>query len=133
VIKKIILLSFMLILSLPAQAYWAAEEEIEAPDVSYVSPRNDSEVDLSQAENLVFSWRPAPYPRGGRECFKFRLFKGFSNEIILTQQLDPQTTTFQVSRDYFQDGQLYTWQVQQRDDWSHVWSHPVTWSFTVKK
>lgn len=103
------------------------------PLVRYVSPRNDSEVNLKAKESLTFSWKGSPIPGGGRSAYKFTLYKEFSYEVIAEEKLHPNVTTTEVPVEKFENGSIYSWQVKQRDEKTRKWNSDCRWSFKVIK
>jgi len=102
------------------------------PEVSYITPKADSEVDLTGKEDLVFRWKPTPIPSGDRQYYKFTLFKGFGYDLIFSKKLGPQIFLIKIPSEMFEDGETYTWQVKQRG-WGGDWSRNLRWSFRVRK
>lgn len=103
------------------------------PSVSYLTPDNQSTIDLTGEESMIFTWRPVPAPAGGVQNYRFRVYKGFSYGAIFQKELDPRTWSVEVPSSIFEDGQIYTWRVQQRDAQTLAWSRYDTWSFKVVK
>ena len=103
------------------------------PKVRYIEPKSESVVDLSGEESLVFKWKRMPRPGGGRDAFKLEVFKGYGYDRIINETLDEDIDAVEVPSEMFEDSQLYTWQVRQRDRSTGVWSMDDRWSFTVKK
>lgn len=103
------------------------------PKVSYAEPKDQSTVDLTGKTVLTFKWNPVPAPAGGREAFRFKIYKGYSYDVVVSQEIDHRTFSVDIPSDKFVNGQKYTWRVQQRDGQTMSWSLYDTWSFTVKK
>jgi hypothetical protein len=101
--------------------------------VQYLEPESQAVVDLKGQEALTFAWKKTPIPGGGRQNYKFILYKGRGYDAIESQVLDYDVYSIDIPSDKFEDGQVYTWCVKQRDDTTHVWSLYDTWAFTVKK
>ena len=112
---------------------YAGDDRFRVPRVAYVEPQDQSTVDLTKSNIMTFRWNPVPAPAGGREAFRFKVFKGWSYDSIVSQEIDSRTFSVDVPADKFEDGQLYTWRVQQRDSSNMIWSLYDTWSFKVKK
>lgn len=103
------------------------------PRVAYLEPANDTVIDLSGKKTLTFSWKQQPMPGGGREGFRFRLYKGFDYALIFKEELARDTLSIDVPTDKFEDGGTYSWNVEQRDSAGMLWSLHDTWSFRVTK
>jgi hypothetical protein len=103
------------------------------PRVAYIEPRNQSVVDLTGKDSLKFRWNNVPIPAGGVECYRFKLYKGYDYDIILSRRLDRGIFEIDVPSSVFEDKATYTWRVQQRDANSMSWSRYDTWSFTIIK
>jgi hypothetical protein len=124
---------FMLFAAFPAWAQHARYYSATTPQPSYISPKNQSVVDLTGKDALTFKWDMVPIPGGGRDSYKFTLYKEFGNDVILSKTLAPDVYSIDVPADMFEDGGQYTWQVRQRDDNTMNWSLPERWSFRVVK
>ncbi|MDD3904900.1 MAG: hypothetical protein PHS46_00025 [Candidatus Omnitrophica bacterium] len=89
--NKAIFLSGIIIatiaLSLTSNAY-AIDDRLEVPRVAYDEPKDQSVIDLSQENKLTFKWNMVPMPAGGREVFRFRVYKGFSYDVLVSEDLD---------------------------------------------
>ena len=109
------------------------DPRLKTPRVAYVEPKDGAVVDLSGKPVLTFKWSPVPMPAGGREAFRFKIYKGFSYEVVFSQDVDHRTFSTDVPADKFTSGQTYTWRVQQRDASSMIWGLYDTWSFQVNK
>ena len=103
------------------------------PRVAYTQPRNQSIVDLTGKESLKFAWNKVPMASGGVECYRFKLYKGYDYNIIITKKLDRGIFEVNIPASVFEDGSVYTWKVQQRDSNSMNWSLYDKWSFKVVK
>ena len=106
------------------------------PDVRYLLPANDHEVDLTGKDSLTFKWLALPKPGGGRKLYRFELFRGAEEAYnrIYHVDLRRDVTTIDVPADMFEDGMMYTWRVKQQDAASSVWSRAGDrWRFTVIK
>lgn len=112
---------------------YSRENRFAVPRVAYGEPKDQSTVDLTGKENLTFTWSQVPIPSGGREAFRFKLYKGFSYDRIISQDLGSRTFSIDVPSDKFVNAQTYTWRVEQRDGRSMIWSLYDTWSFKVIK
>lgn len=135
--RKISLLTVSIILATTVCA-WAPGSEasvrgtgIKTPRVNYISPTNESKIDLTGKEYLAFSWKPTPIPSGGRKAYRFSLFKGYEYDTVFDQELDPQTTSIDIPCSILEDNETYTWRVKQRDGGG--WSPDLRWSFEAKK
>ena len=132
--KKIICLIIIGgILGAASGLLFAQSEKTRVPRVAYLSPERDSTVDLTGKNSLVLQWKNQPAPGGGREAFRFRLYKGFDYNAIVSQDLKQDVFSVEVPADKFEDGATYSWHVQQRDASSMSWSLFDTWTFTVSK
>jgi hypothetical protein len=133
-IKKVaIAIIISALIAVAGNAYARQDPQLNVPRVSYNSPKDQSTVDLTGKKTLTFSWNVVPTPSGGRESFRFKLYKGFDYGSIVSQNLDNRTFSIDVPADNFVDGQTYTWRVQQRGSNSMTWSLYDTWSFKVVK
>ena len=106
------------------------------PEVLYLLPRNDHDVDFTGKETLHFEWKSLPKPGGGREAYRFELFEGAEDAYnrIYNAELRPDVYSIEIPVDKFKDGMQYTWRVKQRDATSSVWSRQGDrWRFTVIK
>lgn len=103
------------------------------PKVAYVQPRNQSVVDLTKRDSLKFTWNIVPMASGGVECYRFKLYKGYEYDILVTKTLDRGVFQIDIPASVFEDGATYTWKVQQRDSRSMNWSLYDKWSFKVVK
>ena len=112
---------------------FAQSEKTRVPRVAYLSPERDSTVDLTGKNSMVFQWKNQPTPGGGREAFRFRLYKGFDYNAIASQDLKQDVFSAEVPADKLEDGVMYSWHVQQRDASNLSWSLFDTWTFTVSK
>jgi hypothetical protein len=131
--KSVLLMSIWLLVFFTAMAVTAQPERSTIPRVAYYAPDNDTTIDLTGKETLVFRWSPQGIPSGGRIAYRFRVYKGFSYDVLAGQDLGPGTFSIEVPADKFEDGKLYSWHVQQRDGANMQWSLYHTWSFKVEK
>lgn len=129
--KKVTL--FFLAFVMTASIVLAGGDREKTPMVQYLEPGNDSVVNLKGKESLVFSWKKAPVPGGGRKAYKFDLYKGFGYEVVVGEKLNYKTYSIEVPADKFENGSTYTWQVKQRDANSKFWSMDHRWAFKVVK
>lgn len=133
-IRMVVLVIAGLVLCVPAHARTGVFGKGQiTPRVEYLQPANQSEADLTGKETLLFSWREVPIPAGGREMYRFTLYKGFGYKVVMTKDIDERTFSIEVPADKFEDGETYTWRVKQRDGKTLVWSLYDTWSFKVIK
>lgn len=112
----------------------AMRSSTQTPDVKYISPRNDHEVDLAGMDSLTFKWHSLPKPGGGREAYRFELFKGSEENYnrIYSAELKQDVCAIDIPADMFCDGAMYSWLVKQRDAVTSVWSRAGDrWRFTV--
>jgi len=112
---------------------YAGGERLKVPRVAYSEPKDQSAVDLTGKDALTFRWNDVPMPAGGRETFRFKVYKGFTYDLVVSKDIDEKTFSVDVPADKFVDGQTYTWGVQQRDARNMIWSRYDTWSFKVIK
>ena len=103
------------------------------PRVIYVQPKSQSTVDLTGKESLKFIWNKVPMAAGGVECYRFKLYKGYAYDVLITKKLDRGIFEIDIPASIFEDGGTYTWKVQQRDARSMNWSLYDKWSFKVVK
>jgi len=127
------LLAFMLVFAFVATPLLAGSTMQTTPKVRYRYPKDEAELDLSEEENLIFTWKSSPSPAGGRSRYKFEIYKGFTYDIILKEYLKPTASKLEVPVETFKVGQLYTWQVKQRGEKSRDWSADCRWTFKVIK
>ncbi|MBN1353594.1 MAG: hypothetical protein JW994_02850 [Candidatus Omnitrophica bacterium] len=118
---------------LNAAAFAGTDRRNQTPKVRYIKPANDSVVDLTGRESLVFTWKPTPKPGGGRTAYRFELFKDFGYEVVEDVTLEHDIYAAEVDADKLINGAAYSWQVKQRDRKTHVWSMDNRWGFKVKK
>ncbi|MBN1794515.1 MAG: hypothetical protein JW844_06070 [Candidatus Omnitrophica bacterium] len=102
------------------------------PEVQYLRPRDNAEIDTTGGGPIVFKWRLTPIPSGWRRYYEIRVFKGFTEEVVAKELLDRNASSFEIDSATFMRGQLYTWQVRQRDQ-GGMWSRPRRWKFTIKE
>jgi len=132
--KKIIVSIFIFFIFVNvASVVDAGDDRFSVPRLAYLEPGNQTVVDLTGKDSLTFSWKGQPVPSGGRNSFRFRLYKGFGYEVVASEQVDPRTFLINIPSDKMEDGMTYSWHVQQRDDRSMIWSLFDTWSFKVVK
>lgn len=103
------------------------------PKVVYMRPVDESNMDLTGKDKILFEWNMLPIPSGGREIYKFTLFKGNGYERILSQEVNSRTFSIEVPADKFEPGETYRWYVKQRDARTLVWSQHDNWYFKVVK
>lgn len=103
------------------------------PQVVYESPYNDSTVDLKGKQSISFKWQMVPIPSGGREVYRFTLYKGDGYDVVLNKIIDSRTFFIEVPANMFEEGTRYRWRVMQRDSRTMNWSHYDNWYFEVKK
>lgn len=112
---------------------FAQSERTRIPRVEYLEPENDSVVDLAGKDSLLFRWTASAAPGGGRQAYRFRLYKGFEYGAIVSENLRPDVFSIKVPADKFEDGATYSWHVQQQDAANMWWGLFNTWSFKVSK
>jgi hypothetical protein len=116
-----------------AYAEFAGRGRGRVPRVEYLEPNNDSSVDLTDKKVLTFRWRQVPIPSGGREVYKFTLYKGYGHDVVVSETLDRGIFSIEISADKFENGAVYSWYVKQRDGRSMIWSLFDNWNFKVIK
>jgi len=134
--KKMLIAVFVagiLIAVFAAGAHAASNRRTMVPRVAYTEPENDTVIDLAGKKTLTFGWKQQPVPGGGREGFRFRLYKGFDYALIAKEELARDILSIDVPADKFEDGATYSWHVEQRDSAGMLWSLHDTWSFKVTK
>lgn len=131
--KKMLMLGILLTSCIISTVTFASSNRRPVPRVMYLAPNNDSAVDLSGKDSLVFSWKSQPVPAGGRVAYKFTLYKDFGYEVIAGETLSPKVFETEVTADKFTDGATYSWQVKQRDGGTMIWGRAERWSFKVIK
>lgn len=122
-----------MLVAVRADLYAGGGKKDAVPNVAYITPDNDSVVDLTGKQGLTFRWKNQPVPGGGREAFRFRLVKGFGYNFIVSENLGQDVFLMEIPADKFEDGTTYSWYVQQRDASLMVWGWHDTWSFKVIK
>lgn len=124
---------FFLIAAVAASFAYAKQGRDSIPTVRYIEPKDEAIVDLRGKREVIFSWKANPIPGGGRKAYKFSLYKGTGYDTVVSEQLDPKTYSIEVPTDMFEDGEIYTWQVKQRDARLQIWSMDHRWRFRIKK
>jgi len=133
-LKSMVLVILAWVVLYPAiMPVFAAETRLMAPRVVYSAPDNDSVIDLTGKKTLTFAWKSMPTPAGGRSAYRITVYKGFSYDVVFTQDLDPEVFSVEVPVEKFDDGLTYSWIVKQRDASSSQWSRYNSWSFKAKK
>ena len=106
----------------------------DMPTVPFLSPDDETTIDLTGKPGITFKWKNAPLPGGGRGAYRFKLIKGFKYDFIVSEELGQNIFSIDVPADKFEDGVTYSWYVEQRDASLMVWSrHDTVWSFRVIK
>ncbi len=129
-----VIILMMVTLSLCAISY-AAGRRSDVPNVPFLSPDDETTIDLTGKSGITFKWKNSPIPGGGRETFRFKLIKGFKYDFIVSEELGRDVYSIDIPADKFEDGVTYSWYVEQRDASLNVWSrHDTVWSFkTIKR
>ena len=134
--QKMILLSALLLL-VPCLAEGIGGgmegDSGSVPKVIYTKPADESILDLTGKDKVVFEWQMVPIPSGNRETYKFVLFKGDGYEEVSSQTIGPRTFRAEVPTGKFEPGTSYRWYVKQRDAKTLVWSQYDSWYFEVVK
>ncbi len=133
--KMILSLTLLLLVPCMAQGTGGGMEgdSGSVPKVIYAKPADGSVLDMTDKDKILFEWRMVPIPSGGRETYKFVLFKGGGYEEVSSQVIDPRTFLAEVPADKFESGVSYRWYVKQRDAKTLVWSQHESWYFEVVK
>lgn len=106
----------------------------DVPNVQFLSPDDETTIDLTGKTGITFKWNNAPVPGGGRAAYRFKLIKGFKYDFIVSEELGQGVFSIEVPANKFEDGVTYSWYVEQRDSSLGVWSrHDTVWSFKVIK
>jgi len=129
--KKTLSLCFVFLILTTIARAWSPVRY--TPEVRYISPKDEEVVGLEGKENLSFRWKPTPRPGGGRQSYRFELFKGYGYERLVNETLDPEIVIVDVPAEIFEKGATYTWQVRQRDSDTMIWSYEKRWSFRIEK
>ncbi len=102
------------------------------PNVSFLSPDDESTIDLTDKPGITFKWKNSPVPGGGRDAYRFKLIKGFKYDFIVSEELGRGIFSIDVPADKFENGATYSWYIEQRDASLRIWSrHDTVWSFKV--
>ena len=113
---------------------FAGGRRSDVPNVPFLSPDDETTIDLTGKPGITFKWKSAPLPAGGRDSYRFKLIKGFKYDFIISEELGQGVFSIDVPIDKFEDGVTYSWYVEQRDSSLRVWSrHDTVWSFKVIK
>lgn len=129
IVSILIVISLILVSSLYAEG-----RRSDVPNVPFLSPEDETVIDLAGKPGITFKWKNTPVPGGGREAYRFKLIKGFKYDFIVSEELSPGTYSIDVPSDKFEDGVTYSWYVEQRDASLNIWSrHDTVWSFKVIK
>lgn len=117
-----------------AHVYAGSSERDRVPKVEYLSPDDETTIDLTGKTGITFEWKSTPIPGGGRDAYRFKLIKGFKYDFIVSEELGQGVFSIDVPADKFEDGTIYSWYVEQRDASLMVWDrHDIVWSFKVIK
>ena len=129
--KTLILILLCLIF---ASAVFAAGRRSDVPNVPFLSPYDETTIDLTGKPGITFKWKNAPIPGGGRDAYRFKLIKGFKYDFIVSQELGQDVFSIDVPAEKFEDSTTYSWYVEQRDASLRIWSrHDTVWSFKAIK
>ena len=134
--KKIILsvLIFLMVLAVLGTTSFAAGRRSDVPNVPFLSPDDETIIDLAGKTGITFKWKNAPVPGGGREAYRFKLIRGFKYDFIVSEELGRDVFSIDVSADKFEDNVTYSWYVEQQDASLNIWSrHDTVWSFKIIK
>lgn len=134
--KRVIFLTliFAAVIVSPSTMLFAGGRRSDVPNVQFLSPDDETTIDLTEKPGITFKWRNAPVPGGGRDAYRFKLIKGFKYDFIVSEELGRVVFSIDVPADKFEDGVIYSWYVEQRDSSLGIWSrHDTVWSFKVIK
>ncbi len=134
VMRKALITTIMLfcvMFTAQARDLSAYRESLFVPRVAYLNPDNGAEIELGGRSSIVFSWKMVPIPAGGRDSYKFTLYKGDGYDVVASVVLGPETFSFDVPASKFEPGKRYRWQVKQRDARTMEWSAYDSWYFQV--
>ncbi|MFA6079018.1 MAG: hypothetical protein WC779_04670 [Candidatus Omnitrophota bacterium] len=112
-------------------AFRDSRESSYTPRVEYMNPANGAVVEMAGRSSIVFSWKMVPIPSGGRDSYRFTLYKAEGYEVVENAVLNSETFSFEVPAAKFEPGQRYRWQVKQRDSDSMQWSEYDSWYFKI--
>lgn len=121
------------LVAMSVSVYAGSGKRDMVPRVSYLSPDDDSVIDLTGKSNLTFRWKNSTTPGGGRDSFRFKLIKGFDYDFVVSENLGQGIFSIDIPADKLEDGATYSWYVEQRDASLMVWSWHDRWSFKVLK
>ena len=117
-----------------ASSAYAGGRRSDVPNVPFLSPNDETTIDLAGKPGITFKWKNSPIPGGGREAYRFKLIKGFKYDFVVSEKLGRDVFSINVPADKFEDGITYSWYVEQRDNSSRMWSrHDTVWSFKIIK
>ena len=129
--KALILMMICLMLASPV---FAVGRRSDVPNVPFLSPDDETTIDLTGKQGITFKWKNAPLPGGGRDAYRFKLIKGFKYDFVVSEELERDIFSIDVPADKFEDSVTYSWYVEQRDASLRIWSrHDTVWSFKVIK
>ncbi|OGW77156.1 MAG: hypothetical protein A3I73_01640 [Omnitrophica bacterium RIFCSPLOWO2_02_FULL_45_16] len=129
--KALILMMICLMLASPV---FAVGRRSDVPNVPFLSPDDETTIDLTGKQGITFKWKNAPLPGGGRDAYRFKLIKGFKYDFVVSEELERDVFSIEVPADKFEDSVTYSWYVEQRDASLRIWSrHDTVWSFKVIK
>jgi hypothetical protein len=127
-------LACVILIAALSPASFATSRRSDVPNVPFLSPEDESTIDLTGKPGITFEWKNSPVPGGGREAFRFKLIKGFKYDFIVSEELGQGVYSIVVPSEKFEDGVTYSWYVEQRDASLNTWSrHDTVWSFKVIK
>ena len=130
----LIMVSLFLLTFPGAYAHAGNSERDMVPKVEYLSPDDETTIDLTGEPGITFRWKITPIPGGGRDAYRFKLIRGFKYDFIVSQELGQGVFSIDVPADKFEDGTTYSWYVEQRDASLMVWNrHDIVWSFKIIK
>lgn len=132
--RKILALMMICLMIAVASSAFASGRRTDVPSVTFLSPDDETTIDLTGKPGITFKWKNAPVPGGGRDAYRFKLIKGFQYDFIVSEKLPQDAFSIDVPADKFEDGATYSWYVEQRDALLGIWSrHETVWSFKVIK
>lgn len=136
IIRKIAVIIVMLLafVVFGTRVYAGEDRRNMVPSVEYLSPDDESTIDLTGKPGITFRWKGTPIPGGGRNAYRFKLIKGFKYDFIVSEELGQGVFSIDVPADKLENGITYSWYVEQRDASLMIWGrHDVVWSFKVIK
>lgn len=114
--KKALVILIALFIAAPVFGRMGLRDDGDyVPQVVLKSPATDK-VDITGKASLKFEWSSHESAPGMRECYDFRIYKGYEmydNSLLKKESLAPNVFSIEIASDLFADGQAYTWSVRQ--------------------